>query len=127
MVGEPNDVALPAAVDSIDGLKPMYTRNHATLSQKQQQRNRAQAAKAPPAPPSNKAFKRGQNGRARVVPLTEALPANSSRRGWAQVIEKELVDEAGTAFLQIKWKGKVPRSILPKEDVLAHPELARLA
>ena len=47
MVGEPHDVTLPK-IDSIDGLKPMYTRNRATLSQKQQQRNRAQAAKAPP-------------------------------------------------------------------------------
>ena len=105
-----------AAVDSIDGLKPMYAPKRATLSKKQQQRKRAQAAETPPPPPSNKAFKRGQNGRAKVVPLTAALPANSSRQGWAQVIEKELVDAAGTVFCQIKWKGKVPRSILPEED-----------
>jgi hypothetical protein len=105
----------------------MYAPKRATLSKKQQQRKRAQAAETPPPPPSNKAFKRGQNGRAKVVPLTAALPANSSRQGWAQVIEKELVDAAGTVFCQIKWKGKVPRSILPEEDVLERPELARLA
>jgi hypothetical protein len=75
MVGEqpPHDAALPA--DSIDGLKPVYAPKRATLSKKQQQRKRAQAAETPPPPPSNKAFKRGQNGRAKVVPLTAALPA----------------------------------------------------